>query len=51
MAFAEDKEMIEAQQRIIKLRPGKEVLTSADVGPMQMRAAIERLANAEIGST
>jgi phenylpropionate dioxygenase-like ring-hydroxylating dioxygenase large terminal subunit len=47
LAFAEDREMIEAQQRIMKLRPGKEVLTSADVGPMQMRACLERLAKAE----
>ena len=46
-AFAEDKEMIEAQQRIIDVRPGKEVLTSADLGPMQMRACLERLSRAE----
>jgi len=46
-AFAEDKEMIEAQQRIMNVRPGKEVLTSADVAPMQMRACLERLARAE----
>lgn len=46
-AFAEDKDMIEAQQKIVRLHPGKEVLTSADVGPMQMRAVLERLARAE----
>ena len=47
-AFAEDKEMIEAQQRVIDLDPGrKEVLTSADVGPTQMRSVIERLIKAE----
>ena len=48
MAFSEDKAIIEAQQRSIDLAPGeKEVLTSADVGPMQMRAAIQRLARQE----
>jgi vanillate O-demethylase monooxygenase subunit len=48
MAFGEDKVMIEAQQRIIDMGPPqKEVLTSADVGPMQMRAVIERLIKAD----
>jgi vanillate O-demethylase monooxygenase subunit len=48
MAFSEDKEIIEAQQRVIDFDPGrKEVLTSADVGPMQMRSVIERLVKAE----
>jgi vanillate O-demethylase monooxygenase subunit len=46
-AFAEDKEMIEAQHRMMKLKPGREVLTSADVAPMQFRACLERLAKAE----
>ena len=47
-AFAEDKEMIEAQQRVIDHDRGrKEVLTSADVGPMQMRGVLERLIKAE----
>ena len=51
MAFSEDKAMIEAQQRSIDLAPGqKEVLTSADVGPMQMRAVLQRLMREE-GST
>lgn len=44
-AFGEDKVMIEAQQRVIDMGPPqKEVLTSADVGPMQMRAVLQRLA-------
>ncbi len=48
LAFGEDKAMIEAQQRSIDLAPGqKEVLTSADVGPMQMRAVLQRLMRAE----
>jgi phenylpropionate dioxygenase-like ring-hydroxylating dioxygenase large terminal subunit len=48
MAFGEDKTMIEAQQRVIDMGPEqKEVLTSADVGPMQMRAALQRLVKAE----
>ena len=48
LAFTEDKEMIEAQQRVIDFDPGrKEVLTSADVGPTQMRAVIQRLIAAE----
>jgi vanillate O-demethylase monooxygenase subunit len=49
-AFTEDKQMIEAQQRVIDTAPArKEVLTSADLGPMQMRAVIERLIEAERG--
>lgn len=48
VAFGEDKTMIEAQQRVIDMGPEqKEVLTSADVGPMQMRAALQRLIKAE----
>ncbi|HEX4097694.1 MAG TPA: RHO alpha subunit C-terminal catalytic domain-containing protein, partial [Caulobacteraceae bacterium] len=48
MAFGEDKAIIEAQQRSIDLAPGqKEVLTSADVGPMQMRAVLQRLMREE----
>ena len=48
MAFGEDKTIIEAQQRSIELAPGqKEVLTSADVGPMQMRAVLQRLMREE----
>ncbi len=48
MAFNEDKTMIEAQQRSIEMAPGlKEVLTSADVGPMQMRAVMQRLMRQE----
>lgn len=48
VAFGEDKAMIEAQQRIIDMGPEqKEVLTSADVGPMQMRAVLQRLIREE----
>ncbi len=48
MAFGEDKAMIEAQQRSMDMAPGqKEVLTSADVGPMQMRAVLQRLMREE----
>lgn len=47
MAFAEDRAMIEGQQRILDLRPGNEVLTTADVGPVQFRAALRRLRAAE----
>ena len=48
MAFGEDKAMIEAQQRSIDtMPPQKEVLTSADAGPMQMRSVIERLVKAD----
>jgi vanillate O-demethylase monooxygenase subunit len=47
-AFAEDKAIIEAQQRIIDFDPDrKEMLTSADVGPTQMRAVLQRLIKAE----
>ena len=45
IAFAEDKTMIEAQQKIIDLDPDRrETLTSADVGPSRMRSVIRRLA-------
>ena len=48
MAFGEDKTIIEAQQRVIDLNGEvKPVLTSADVGPMQFRAVLERLIKAE----
>jgi vanillate O-demethylase monooxygenase subunit len=46
-AFAEDKLIIEAQQRIMLLRPGQEMLTTADVGPVQMRSILRQLARAE----
>lgn len=46
-AFAEDRDMIEAQQRVIDLKPGREMLTTADVGPVQMRAVIRKLLKAE----
>lgn len=47
LAFSEDKEIIEAQQRIINLKPGREVMTSADVGPAQMRSVIRKLIKSE----
>ena len=48
VAFNEDKVMIEAQQRVIDLDPGrKEVLTSADVGPTQMRSVMQQLIKRE----
>jgi vanillate O-demethylase monooxygenase subunit len=44
VAFTEDKLIIEAQQKVINTTPEvKEVLTSADVGPMQMRSVISKL--------
>ena len=47
-AFSEDKAIIEAQQRVVNLDPGrKEVLTSADVGPTQMRSVIQQLIKSE----
>lgn len=49
MAFNEDREMIEAQQRNIDLRQTQEVLTSADVGPIQMRSVIRQMFKAENG--
>ncbi len=48
-AFTEDREMIEAQQAMIDLKPGREMLTSADVGPVQMRAVLRKLIKAERG--
>ena len=52
MAFGEDKMIIEAQQRVIETSPPqKEVLTSADLGPMQMRAALQRLMREEGSAT
>ncbi len=51
VAFAEDKQIIEAQQRVIDTTPAvKEVLTSADVGPMQMRSVINQLIKTEASS-
>jgi vanillate O-demethylase monooxygenase subunit len=48
MAFTEDRIMIEAQQRTLDTTPPrKDILTSADVGPMQMRSVLERLIRAE----
>jgi phenylpropionate dioxygenase-like ring-hydroxylating dioxygenase large terminal subunit len=48
MAFTEDKEMIEAQQKVIDREPHRrELLIGADLGPAQMRAVIDRLAARE----
>lgn len=48
VAFLEDKTMIEAQQRIIDFDPErKELLTSADLGPVQMRRVIAEMTQAE----
>jgi phenylpropionate dioxygenase-like ring-hydroxylating dioxygenase large terminal subunit len=48
LAFQEDKEMIEAQQRVIDREPErKEMLIPADIGPAQMRGVIARLIAAE----
>lgn len=47
-AFAEDREMIEAQQSIIdRTGTGRQMMTSADVGPVQMRAVLRKLCRAE----
>jgi vanillate O-demethylase monooxygenase subunit len=49
-AFAEDKTIIEAQQRIINADPHRrELLLSADLGPTRMRRVIEDLVNEESG--
>jgi hypothetical protein len=47
-AFGEDKRMIEAQQRTIDKDPNRrELLTSADAGPVLMRKVIDRLIKQE----
>jgi len=47
-AFAEDRVMIESQQRIIDFDPERrELLTSADLGPTQMRRVLDDLLAAE----
>jgi vanillate O-demethylase monooxygenase subunit len=48
MAFAEDKHIIEAQQRVVDLDPSRrELLTSADAGPTRMRRVLDDLIKAE----
>jgi phenylpropionate dioxygenase-like ring-hydroxylating dioxygenase large terminal subunit len=48
LAFAEDKLMIEAQQRTIDKDPHRrELLTSADIGPVKMRRVIDELIKQE----
>ncbi len=48
IAFGEDKDIIEAQQRVIDMDPQrKPLLSSADLGPTQMRRVIEDLLKAE----
>jgi phenylpropionate dioxygenase-like ring-hydroxylating dioxygenase large terminal subunit len=50
MAFAEDKHIIEAQQRVINLDPNRrELLTSADAGPTRMRRVLDDLLKVESG--
>jgi vanillate O-demethylase monooxygenase subunit len=50
-AFEEDRQIIEAQQKVIRAHPGgRGIMTSADAGPMQMRAVLERLIKAEQGA-
>ena len=47
MAFEEDRQMIEAQQRNIDLRPATQILTGSDLGPRRMSAVMQRLAEME----
>ena len=47
-AFHEDKRIIEAQQKLIDLEPGRPMLpTSLDAGPTQFRRIVDRLIQAE----
>jgi phenylpropionate dioxygenase-like ring-hydroxylating dioxygenase large terminal subunit len=46
-AFAEDREMIEAQQVRLDLRNSPQVLGGSDVAPVQMRAAVRKLISRE----
>lgn len=51
IAFAEDRAIIERQQKIINSDPTRrELLTNADLGPTQMRRVIEELIAAEAPS-
>lgn len=51
-AFQEDKQIIEAQQRIIDLDPGRAVLPlPADRGPLQFQRVMRRLVQAEEGTS
>lgn len=45
MAFAEDREIIEAQQRIVNMGPARQILTTADTGPTLMRRVLRELAS------
>ncbi len=47
MAFAEDRDIIEGQQRILDSSPGTQLLTTCDVGPVQFRSVLRRLIDAE----
>jgi phenylpropionate dioxygenase-like ring-hydroxylating dioxygenase large terminal subunit len=47
MAFAEDKDMIEAQQKVLNGSPARQMATSADLGPQLMRKVLRDLAAAE----
>ena len=46
-AFHEDKRIIEAQQKLIDLEPGRAMLpTSLDAGPTQFRKLVEAMSAA-----
>jgi hypothetical protein len=47
IAFREDRDMIEAQARMIKNHPGHEIATTADVALVQFRAILRRLIHEE----
>jgi vanillate O-demethylase monooxygenase subunit len=50
-AFHEDKALIEAQQKLIDLDPGRRMLpTSLDVGPTRFRRLVDQLQAAEQGA-
>ena len=50
MAFEEDQVMIEAQQKVLDLGSRPQMLTGADVGPVQMRAVLRKMCLAEVSS-
>lgn len=49
IAFEEDRAMIESQAENIRLSGGSEMMTSADIGPVQFRSIIRRLIKEENG--
>jgi vanillate O-demethylase monooxygenase subunit len=48
MAFEEDQVMIEAQQKVLDLGSRPQMLTGADVGPVQMRAVLRKMCLGEV---